>query len=349
MQPIETRLKLLFAANEEDVTEDIMPDLLSFEYTDNETDEADEISISLKDDTGKWASSWQPEGGEIVKASITEGTVDTKGRTLNCGTFFVDTLGVSGAPQVVTIKAVSTPLNKPIRRKQVTRAWEGVTLAEILNEIASKAGMAGMYIADGISYDRIDQSKESDLSFLARLSKENGLSMKVTHEKIVIFDQQKFESKSPVATFERGSDRVLSWIFEQQAAETYKSVKVTYKDPKQNGFDKGLNKNRDAVKEYTYTNPEADESGQEFELKKRAKSLEEAERMAKAKMRELNLKSVTGSMTVIGNVGLCSGSVIEVVGFGSFDGNFAITKAGHSYGTGGYVTSLDLRRTNANY
>lgn len=47
--PIQTNLRLLFTEAGKSVSEDILPDLLSFTYDDKETNEADEISITLKD------------------------------------------------------------------------------------------------------------------------------------------------------------------------------------------------------------------------------------------------------------------------------------------------------------
>ena len=46
---------------------------------------------------------------------------------------------------------------------------------------------------------------------------------------------------------------------------------------------------------------------------------------------------------------MVAGSVIELTGFGSFDGNFIIERAEHSMGPNGYVTSLDVRRVNNTY
>src|SRR5690606_25054093 len=37
------------------ITHDIAPDLLGFTYTDNEPGKADDISITLKNDHGKWS------------------------------------------------------------------------------------------------------------------------------------------------------------------------------------------------------------------------------------------------------------------------------------------------------
>ena len=46
--PIQTYLRLLFTEASKSVSEDILPDLLSFTYDDKETNEADEISITLR-------------------------------------------------------------------------------------------------------------------------------------------------------------------------------------------------------------------------------------------------------------------------------------------------------------
>ena len=85
-------------------------------------------------------------------------------------------------------------------------------------------------------------------------------------------------------------------------------------------------------------------------MKKRAKSLDEAKRLAKAKLRKLNARNVTGNMSVIGDVSLVAGVVVECNGFGSFDGNFIVETASHSVSKdNGYVTSIALRRVNNKY
>lgn len=65
--PRQTRLRLLFSKNETDVSEDLCKDLLSWSFTDHESGQADEISLTLKDNEGKWAGSWKPDGGENIK------------------------------------------------------------------------------------------------------------------------------------------------------------------------------------------------------------------------------------------------------------------------------------------
>ena len=108
-------------------------------------------------------------------------------------------------------------------------------------------------------------------------------------------------------------------------------------------------KQNQAVLSYTYVDPNAPEDAQEYELKKRVKSQAEAERLAKAKLRELNAKVMTGQVTLIGDPSIAAGVVIAVKGFGSFDGNFIVEEARHSVSSSGYTTELRLRRVNTEY
>lgn len=379
--PIQTYLRLLFTEAGTSVTQDILPDLLSFSYDDKETNEADEISLTLKDPTGKWASKWKPDGGEVVRAYIASGTVDgKKGTELFCGKFFVDSLRTSGSPRVFEMRAVSIPMNTPIRRKMVTKAWEKKTLKGIAQEIAASAKVKLLFDSkENPSYDRQDQKAESNLKFLSRLCEDAGLSIKVTDSQIVIFDQAFYEKKEPVKTLTLGVSDILSWDFESQQSETYKSCTVSYRNPKAKtkgssgsyvtgdfgdidakavvlASDDDYDINADpqkkvnpAVMTYTYVDPDVEDNGQEYQVKKRATSISEAQRIAKATLRKLNLRKMTGSLSLVGDTSLVAGVVVELKGFGSFDGRFYIESASHSVSTSGYVTSISVRRVNSNY
>lgn len=362
--PLQTYLRLLFTEAGKSVTEDILPDLLSFSYDDKETNEADEISITLKDPTGKWASKWKPDGGEVIRAYIAAGTTDgKKGPELFCGKFFVDSLRTSGAPRVFEMRAVSIPMNTPIRRKMVTKAWEKKTLKGIAQEIATYAKVKLLYDSqENPSYDRQDQKAESNLAFLSRLCRDAGLSIKVTDDMIVIFDQASYEKKAPVKTLALGVSDILSWDFESQQSETYKRCTISYRNPKEKkkasaggypsdeyDIDAVPEKQNPAVMTYSYVDPNADDDGQEYQVKKRATSIDEAKRIAKATLRKLNLRKMTGSLSLVGDPSLVAGVVINLKGFGSFDGNFIIESASHTVGTSGYTTAISVRRVNDNY
>lgn len=372
--PIRTKLRLLFTAAGQDVSQSVLPDLLSFSFSDKETGEADELRLTLKDETGKWAATWKPDGGEVVDAYLATGSGADE---LHCGRFYVDSMSVSGAPRTFEMQAVSTPLNQPIRRKAITKAWESRTLRGIAEEIASGNGLQLFFdVEEDPQYDRRDQKEESNLAFLQRLCEDEGFSIKVTDQKIVIFDQRSYETKDLIKTITLGVSDVLSWSFSSQQSETYKTCVVAWRDMKKKSkdsaggydfsktpekpgtVDEELEKLRTpdyraqknpAVNYCSYTDPTVGASGQEYRVRKRVTSKAEAERLAKATLRKVNLRRVTGSLTVIGDPSLLAGCVIACEGFGSFDGNFIIESSSHDVGGGGYTTSLQLRRVNGGY
>lgn len=260
------------------------------------------------------------------------------------------------------LSAVSIPLKTPIRRKKVKRAWERQRLSEIAEKIAKEAELEFFFDSkEDPLFDRQDQNAETNLQFLQRLCENSGLCVKVTDIQLVIFNQKEYESKDPVTNFTLGQSPILSWSFEQSQSETYKSVKVSYRDPKQKSADSAGGYNTQtgyyerrkstnpSVMTYTYTDETVGEDGQTYELKTRAKSIAEAKRLAQAKLRDLNKKAVTGTLEIIGDVTMVAGVVIEISGFGSFDGRFYVDEARHSVSSSGYRTSLQLHRILRDY
>lgn len=334
----QTRLLLLYGKKRIDMMESLAPDLISFTYDDKETDEAEEISITLKDTDGKWAGNWQPNGGEVIRAFIMPGDIEGAKGSLNCGTFYIDEITASGSPRTVALKAVSIPLSSPLRRNLLTRAWEKQNLQNIASQIAAEGGLKLFFDSEtNPEYDREEQNRESNLKFLSRLCEDAGLSIKVTSQKLVIFDQASYEKKEPIKTLTLGKSDILNWSFSVQQSETYKTCTVKYCNPQSK-----------IVWSYTYTDELADENGQEYTVNQRVTTEAEAQQLAKATLRKLNARKATGNITIIGDISLVAGAVIKCVGFGKFDGNFIIETASHSVGSG-YTTALTLRRVNSSY
>ncbi len=377
--PLKTLLSIQYmtAGNETDISTEVSADLLQCEYTDHIDDEADEVNITLKDEVGKWAGTWTPTRGDKVKVTfLTEarGALETKN-------MIIDRLSVSGRPRVFSFSAVSIPLNGTVRRTVKTRKYENTTLKEIANQIASDNELEFMWDCESDPhYDKVDQERVSDLDFLKKLCEESGFTVKVSAETLIVFDQTKYEKQEPIKLIIENASHILSWSFEAQQSERYKSCTVRWRnvskksasgnkssksvDDRQAILDSYINgstpnkgakpkKGSTATKaeyiDYTYDDPDVDDSGQVYVLKRRCTSLADAERLAKAKLRQLNARQLTGSLSMIGDPLMCAGSVIKLTGFGSFDGNFIIEKATHTMSSSGYVTSIDVRRVNNEY
>lgn len=229
MRATRTHVELIYEGT--NITEDISPDLVSFDWNDNESGKADDISITLKNDHGLWSGEWFPQKGDTLTASIVHTDTDGVERAIFCGRFSVDELSFSGPPSTLTINAQSAALGDDARRTRRSKAWEEVSLRDIAQAVADVAGMTLIYdVSEAIEYDRIDQSREADISFLMRVCRQEGLSLKVSDEQLVVFSESDYEQRPPVDTISLGETRVISWSFETKAYELASEARVRYYD-----------------------------------------------------------------------------------------------------------------------
>lgn len=319
------------------ITDDVSKDLIGFSYTDNESGTADDIDITLKNNHGRWSNEWLPTLGDKITATVKQ-IGRNAGPALACGSFTFDEYNdseESGSGATVSFRCQSTPVQKNIKNSTKSRGWEQVKLSEIASDIANNGGLKLTYATsiDPI-YDRKDQSNVSDLQFLKALCKDEALNLKITSDQIVIFDPQEMDKKSSIMTFTRGTSLIKSRSFTTQNHNVYSESTVEYNDPK-------------TGKKSTYTEKSTKiKDGKKLNTVKRASSQAEAQRIAKAKLYEANKKEITAQMTVVGNTLLAAGEVIQLIGFGKFDGKYKITKATHTISSSGYETALELDNTN---
>ena len=317
-----------------DISRDIAPYLVSFSYTDNASDKADDISVTLEDREGRWRDPWFPSKGDIIKASILtrEWDAPDKAESLPCGTFTVDEIECSGPPTVVVIKGVSSLTTKPMCREKHDRAWENAKLSTIAADIANANGLKLFWDSPNDPFfERRQQDKASDLSFLKGLCRDYGLGVKVTDKQLVCYDEESYEEHEPVGTLKFGDKRITHYSFKTKTADTYKAARVRYHHPV-----------KAETIEATETDEDAEGNGRDLEINERVDTLADAKTMAKKRLRDANKKEITGRIDMMGDLRFVGGQNITISGWGKFSGRYAIDKATHSV-RGGYTTSLELR------
>lgn len=323
------------------ISRDIHSFLLDFSFTDNAHGKSDDLQITFEDREGLWRGAWFPEKGAKLKAAIIAKNFNKDGQvqTLPCGTFSIDEINVSWPPGTCQIKGVSALVSSAIRREKKTHAWENISLSGIANDMAMRGGMKLFWEAsDDPLYGRRDQDDESDMEFLRRMCEEAGLSLKIADEKIIVFDEEKYESRAAVCSITPESG-VLSCSFTSQAGSAYKACTVKWHD--------SVTKTKI---DYTYEPPNAPKVGHTLVVNERVENIAEAESLAKKKLRVQNKKEVTGEIALLGNVNLSAGLNVLLSGFGAFDAKYAIDTAHHSYSHGsGYVTKLSLHKVLEGY
>jgi phage protein D len=315
----------------QDISAGIAPFVEGFSYTDVASGKADDLQISLNDQDQRWKNGWHPTKGATLTAAILC-KVDGKESRLDCGVFEIDEIESSGPPEKVVLKAASVAISRSLRRETRSKAWENITLQAIAAAITEGHGLSLFYQADSLDFGRVDQREESDLTFLKRLCDENGLNLKVSGEKIIIFSGKEFEQKDASFTFVRGDKRILLYSFRDKADDVYRSCQISYQDPE----------TKELVT-HIFTPDNAPATGQILKVSARVESLAAAQRLAVTRLRQKNKKEITGSLTLLGDTGLLAGLNIQVQGFGVYDGKYFITEAGHTQ-TAGYRSTIKINK-----
>lgn len=335
----------LISYNDKDITEDITPYLISLSYTDNMSGYADDLTIELEDRAGVWLSDWFPDRGALLDISLATRNWTGEGiEALNVGLFAIDTIEGSAPPSRIELKATSIPENNELRGVDRTRSWETAELKTIANDIAAGAEMVLVYdTEDNPVLDRVEQTEQSDLSFLLKLCEDNGLALKICKNQLVIFDVTEYEKVEPAITIVKPGTSIekkegmhyvtciTGYRMHAVTRDIYKACHVQCNDD-QSG----------TTIEATFTDPNKTD-GKTLEVKEQVKTVAEAEKLAKKKLREKNQEEWTMTIDTMGDVYLLAAATVKVQGFGKFDGKYIITKAQHDTGNG-YTTTIDLRR-----
>lgn len=350
------RAWLIVTYNGKDISESLAQYVLSFSYTDNLTGQVDDISITLEDRAELWEADWMPERGDTLDITICTynwSDLYSEEQDLQLGKFEIDELEVSSAPNVVTIKAVAISIgdDSTLRSTLRSHTWENISVQKAANDIAWQNGMKlQWYCDDNPNIDKLEQNDESDLDVLQKICDDAGFALKVTTDTIIIFDVEKFEKEDVYAEYYHPgttilnivenqskpvqTDAILNYSFKAKIRDVYKKCHVKYAKDK----DK-------SVIESTFVAPDKKEKeGATLEVHQQVSSQAEADRLAKKKLREKNCEEFTGSFSSDGNIGLCAGETIEMLGFGNFSGKYIITQTKHDISSSGFTSSVEIRK-----
>lgn len=159
--------------NGRDISRLFAPSLISLTLHESRSEQPDMLDIVLDDSKGSFDI---PNRGADIKLSI--GWV---GQPLTSkGSFTVDEVEHSGAPDILTIRAKSASMTNAMHERR-EQSWHGVTIADIVKAIASRHSLTAKVeaVIGAILISHIDQTHESDMSFLTRLAKRYDAVMNV--------------------------------------------------------------------------------------------------------------------------------------------------------------------------
>lgn len=318
----------------QNVTGSLSPFLKSVTFQDVLSGETDTVEIELQDAERLFISDWFPQRGDTLRVEIWRESWQGGGavETLPIGQFEIDEITNSYPPSICKLKANSCPSNSALRQVDESKSWENVKLSRIAQDIADEAGVVLFFDAtEDPEIKRAEQAELSRMAFLERLCKDNGLAVKFSDWRLIVFDEEKYEQQEAVSVLNYDRSTIKSFSGTATLTEIYKAAEVNYKDGKADELYSG--RFEDASKK----------DGKTLRINQRVGDKAEAERLARKKLREKNREEIKVSVTVIGRFDYVAGNVVELTGHGFYDGRYLIERATHKVGNG-YEVSLELRK-----
>lgn len=175
----------------------------------------------------RWLNEWYPDENAKLLVGIVQ-TENGKPRFLDLGSFYVDEPTFNN--QRLSLKCLALPLDQTIREQVNSVAWEKITLKELISKIATKHELNYELHCDDIFFDRLDQDRETDLSFLKRILSETALSLKVTDDKLIVFNDDALIDNDNIDVFSIKDPRIRSFTLKKKNQGIYDKVEVSYYD-----------------------------------------------------------------------------------------------------------------------
>lgn len=221
-------IRVIVIFNKVDISDEIAHSISSLNYTDNSKNAIDDLELELENLDYRWLKEWYPDENAQLLVGIHE-ELENETNFLDLGTFYVDEPTFEN--NRLNLKCLALPLDQNIRDQKNSVAWERITLKELVTQIANKHEMNAEICADNEFFERLDQNQETDLAFINRIVKETGLNMKVSDDKIIIFDDEEMEKNDTIEIFNINDERIRSFSLKKKNKEIYDNVEVSYYDP----------------------------------------------------------------------------------------------------------------------
>ena len=219
-------IRVVVIFNKVDISDEIAHSISSLNYTDNSKNAIDDLEMELENLDYRWLKEWYPDENAQLLVGIHE-EIGNETNFLDLGTFYVDEPTFEN--NKLNLKCLALPLDQNIRDQKNSVAWEKITLKELVTQIANKHEMNAEIYADNEFFERLDQNQETDLAFINRIVKETGLNMKVSDDKIIIFDDEE------VSYYDPDKKKVIKEIITKEELEKRNQLTTESSDNKSSG------------------------------------------------------------------------------------------------------------------
>ena len=316
-------------ADTQDITDKIADRLLELSLTDNIGSVSDTANIKLDDADHIFTL---PNTG--AKLDISLGYQETGVEKI--GLYHVDEIELSGPPNTLGISAKAADMKAQLKAPK-TRTWQKpgksparFPLVEILETIAAEHQLTPKMSPEfkSIDYEVINQTNESDLHLLDRLTKGLDAVVKVADDTLLLIKKDDSETSTglyiPSVTLTPAD--ISSWRVTIAERNVFHSVKATYQD-------------KEKAQTITVTVGEGEPS---FTLTEPFKDKETAIQAAESKRNASTRGKLKVDITLPGHPSYIAGKALILENFRKgVNGTWRIESATHTFNNQGYVTSLN--------
>lgn len=306
--------------------------LKEFSYRDVHHGEVDEITFKLADGSGLWRGGWGIDEGTEVSGLM--GYWGLIGAKVPCGLYTVGETEAQGdgGGDVAVFHAQSAFTSKELRTER-SEAFNEMTLRAIIQKGADRHGFEVLGEIPDLTFERITQDKQSDLSFWTRLAEDWGCYFSIKGNQLVFTTRESIESLPAVRHFELiDGDRATRYSLRKSTHKLYAKAEAKYLNPKSKKVLKA-----EAVDDRV-------PSGDTLKIDDRAETQAHAEQMCKARLARENDGLGTGKITVVGDPLLLAGQVVQLgATYGKYVGRWLVTAARHRFNASGYITTISIK------
>lgn len=258
--------------------------------------ESDTLVLRFNDPKGVWPK-WEPKPEDIIELE------HKKAKT---GKMFVTSMTAENG--IYTIRAQSMPRAMKTKR---TASWQQVTLIQIITEIAGRHGLSlGSSDVNNQTYTKMFQEDESDIAFICRLCRQEGIELIIYDKQIIVYDPAKLEKKTPNESLRIGEGAY--YTYDEGFTPAYDGVKVL------GG---------------SYTGTAGKKEGNILTLHTRANSASEATRFAKNIFDYFNKRRLDGCVVLDFDAKYAACGIIDITTdrAKTWNGKCFVTKVRHDY------------------
>lgn len=301
--------------NNKDISADVNRFLISIHFKDTVEGEASEFTIVMENVDQLWNNGWYPTKGATLTCEIGD---------MDCGSFFIDEVVLSGPPDIIEIKAVSSMSDVPkldtaekaaltikkIRTKK-SKGHENKTLLQIAQDVAQHNGLTLQGNVPNITIGRITQRRETDLKFLRRVSYDYGVIFRVMGGKLVFMTMKDIEQRGPQLTVHKSD--LTRYNIKDKTFETFKTAKVKTHNQKLKGIvvNTATVDNKDNIPFPQITTTDT------YIVHRKVDNEEQAGAIAAAALYRKNTETQTGTISLPGRETILAGNNIQVLDLGS--------------------------------